>query len=107
MDKIITLSTVSSQGEPLVRPLNDGRRVLTKIASAMQPEVVDFMRQLQPNQDRLYLLLSGSTMQEGAPVFDLKTVNELIRAERDAVKPSVVGESVRRGVEKALPSGDF
>jgi len=51
--------------------------------------------------------VASSTMQSGAPVFDLKTVNELIRAERDAIKPSVIGESVRRGMEKALPSGEL
>jgi len=59
MDKLLTFSTVSDKGEPLLRPLNDGRRVLTKLANPMLPGVLQFMNKLQPDQDKLYLLLSA------------------------------------------------
>ena len=59
MDKLLTFAGQSTQGEPLVHSLSLGKRVLTKLAYPLLPQIQMYTDNLKPDPALSYFLVSA------------------------------------------------
>jgi hypothetical protein len=118
VDKRLTFAGQSVQGEPLVLSLNGGKRLLTKLAYPMLPQIQMFADNLTPDPALSYFLVSAlgsgevwGCFREGAPVTmadGSKQAIEYVRAGEDVIthrnRPRTVTEVFSRPFEGSMIS---